>query len=546
MKKMLFYSIFWFMGVFGISMSIIPQNTVTLTLPNSQTLTVSRGDASYWIALKDMLEDADPDEAVQVPYLGPQASWQDMSDLFALVPMPLNAKQQWLSQVPVGRLMNLFYVANYLNNEDVLSAIGEMIADRAMLPGGAREILNQLQRFSSLNPQSRLLPLKVLAQRVMPQTAGLLASRISHRVQSAVKATSLAPFGDSDLAIGTNDGFIRILRGDSLHYLSDLIGHGGSVNVVAALPGGLGLISGSADQIMREWLQEAENWVSRTITGRIVLKSLTILPDGTVLSGDNQGRIKVWNKVAGDWHLTAGFDGHDRWVDKLVGVSDTSFFSGTLSEIKLWNKGERGWDSELIATGAQAGGQFSALAAWTDKKLVFGLSGGAIYLWQKDDNSVSSTELVFQNPANLPNPVKSLVCLPNNVIAAGFGDGTIGVFKKIGNVWQQITLTGHTSAVNNLVVMPDGTLVSSAFDGAMYSWVNPYDLIASEEDQLLLLIAYLSRQLQQPLTLLVYHRLGITALRREASEMLKNALSKAGWLRSPLHPERIWRWISTR
>ncbi|MCL4229739.1 hypothetical protein KJZ61_03585, partial [Candidatus Dependentiae bacterium] len=62
-------------------MSIIPQNTVTLTLPNSQTLTVSRGDASYWIALKDMLEDADPDEAVQVPYLGPQASWQDMSDL---------------------------------------------------------------------------------------------------------------------------------------------------------------------------------------------------------------------------------------------------------------------------------------------------------------------------------------------------------------------------------------------------------------------------------------------------------------------------------
>ncbi|MCL4229880.1 hypothetical protein KJZ61_04320 [Candidatus Dependentiae bacterium] len=213
---------------------------------------------------------------------------------------------------------------------------------------------------------------------------------------------------------------------------------------------------------------------------------------------------------------------------------------------KLWNKGARGWESEIILTGAQAGRQFSALAAWTDKKLVFGLSGGAIYLWQKDDNGVSSTEIILQNQANLPNPVKSLVCLPNNVVAAGFGDGTIGVFKKIGSVWQQITLTGHTSAVNNLAAMPNGTLVSSAFDGIMRAWVNPYDLIASEEDQLLLLIAYLSRQLQQPLTLLVYHRLGITALRREASEVLKNALSKAGWLRSPFHPERIWRWISTR
>lgn len=546
MKKMLLYSMVGFMGVFGISMSIISQNTVTLILPNSQTLTVSRGDASYWITLKDMLEDADPEEAVQVPYLGPQASWQDMSDLFALTSMPLNAKQQWLSQVPVGRLMGLFYVANYLNNDDVLSAIGEMIAYRTMLPGGAQEILSQLQRFSSLNPQSRLLPLKVLAERVVPQTAGLLASQVAHRVQSAVKATSLAPFGDGNLAIGTNGGFIRILRGDSLHYLSDLIGHGGPINVVAALPGGLGFISGSADQTMREWLEQAENWVSRIITERIVLKSLTLLPDGTVLSGDNQGNIKVWNKVAGDWHLTAGLTGHDRWVDKLVGVSDTSFFSGTLNEIKLWNKGERGWESELIPTGAQAGGQFSALAAWTDKKLVFGLSGGAIYLWQKDDNGVSSTELVFRNLANLPNPVKSLVCLPNNVVAAGFGDGTIGVFKKIESVWQQITLTGHTSAVNNLAAMSDGTLVSSAFDGAMYSWVNPYDLIASEEDQLLLLIAYLSRQLRQPLTLLAYHRLEITALRRGVSEALRNALSKAGWLRSPLHPERIWRWISTR
>ena len=158
---------------------------------------------------------------------------------------------------------------------------------------------------------------------------------------------------------------------------------------------------------------------------RSAVLTLQVLPDSRIVSGSDDGTIKIWQKDA-----------------------------------------QGAWQTETLSAGYES----SALTLQTlpDGRIVSGGRDGTIKIWQEDGKGKWQAEETLSGHTSY---VLTLQVLPDGRIVSGSSDKTIKIWQKDEqNRWQTETLSGHTDWVRTLQVLSDGRIVSGSSDKTIKIW----------------------------------------------------------------------------
>jgi WD40 repeat protein/serine/threonine protein kinase len=315
-------------------------------------------------------------------------------------------------------------------------------------------------------------------------------------------SVALSPDG-ALLAVGGEDGSIRLLEWASSQPAGTLEGHVGLVQALVFTPDGRTLISGSADSSIKLW-DTAERVETATFeqSGRVL--SLSLSADGQSLAAASpDGRVRLWS--LSDQRLSATLrsgatdtacvalrpdgrelaycgPGNSVWLWDVFDQSERARISGHTYPVralayspggdllvtagddqvpKLWDlRPRRG-----VTTLAGHTGFVYTVAVSPDGKTL--ASGGAdtmLKLW-----NVASGEsfAAFEHSDD----VFAVAFSPDGrMVASGSGDGSIRLWDILERK-QAAMLEGHDDLVLTVAFSPDGrTLASGSEDGSMRLW----------------------------------------------------------------------------
>ncbi len=272
-----------------------------------------------------------------------------------------------------------------------------------------------------------------------------------------------------------------------------LEGHTGLVNALVMLPDGR-LASGSSDFTIRLWDLQLYNEVARLKNDRWIdalavlpnnrfafgscidstvylldLKAgaeigrlpghgkgvmvLDVLPDGRLVSGSGDGKIRLWDiDTAAE---IARLDGHTREVNALAVLPDGRLASASEDKtIRLWDLTTC---AEVARLESHSPG-VRALAVLPDGRLASASEDKTIRLW----DLTTCTEVARLTGHS--DEVTALAVLPNGCLASASEDKTIRLWD-LEACTEVVRLTGHSDEVTALAVLPDGRLASGSGHG---------------------------------------------------------------------------------
>lgn len=277
-------------------------------------------------------------------------------------------------------------------------------------------------------------------------------------------------------------------------------GHRGVVAAVAVTPDGKMVVSGGYDGSVRIWDLASASEI-RTLEGIGPVRSIAVIPGGSIAIGGDDGSVQVWNPETGSLHrLRVGGDGK---VNVLAVTPD----GGTLlaaeepGGVPVW-KLEPDSAAEVL-TGtvprslaltpdgicAIVGGRDAAVTAWSvdtrrqlwnspghsasvrsvavspdGRRVVTGGIDGAM-VW---DRSTGMPERILQNRW----PVQAVAITPSGRIITGGTDGSIRIWGERGAEEQIRGPLLGTGRVMSMAVTPDGTrlVTSGDNDGSVRVW----------------------------------------------------------------------------
>ena len=131
------------------------------------------------------------------------------------------------------------------------------------------------------------------------------------------------------------------------------------------------LVSCSQDKTIKIWYSPSD---VITLTGMpCSVTALAALPDGSLASGSNDCKLRIWNVTNGEVKKT--FLGHNLPINCLAVLSGTRIASGSSDRtIKLWNTNT----GTLIMSLSAFNSSVMSLAALVDGTLASGLGDGKI------------------------------------------------------------------------------------------------------------------------------------------------------------------------
>ena len=201
-----------------------------------------------------------------------------------------------------------------------------------------------------------------------------------------------------------------------------------------------------------------------------LVKALTLLADGRLVSGDYEGGVRLWDvaAAAGSEATTVALRA-DESVHGLAVLRDgrylatgTASWSGNGGCVQVWELG--GVPPVRCATAINAFGGVWALVALPDGRLAAGCDDGAVRIVDADAGAVATTLTGHTRS------VTALVVLPDGALVSGAADGWVRVWDvRVGVA--VATLPKHTSWVTCLAALPDGRLASvTSNDCAVRLW----------------------------------------------------------------------------
>jgi WD40 repeat protein len=246
-----------------------------------------------------------------------------------------------------------------------------------------------------------------------------------------------------------------------------------SVYALAVLSDGT-LASGSFDGHIRIWANQHGTRIMGDSTD--IIRSLTALPMGKILSGSRRG-IGIWDNGALVQSIGDGTSGYAglAYIPPRSGESPGKLLGVIASG--AWDTTVRIWDTNGICLCSLAGhpGLVRALVALPDGILA-AASKNTIHIWYiyVDQSNkftgvclrvlVGHVSRVYALAAIQPQPGKS-----PTLLASGGQDNTIRIWNIAMGVCLR-ELIGHTNEVTALVSFPNGILASGSRDRTIRIW----------------------------------------------------------------------------
>ncbi len=314
-------------------------------------------------------------------------------------------------------------------------------------------------------PAGRALPTAAAATlAARPGAAGRLLWTAP--LGSPLLAVAFAP-GGRLMAVGGDDGMVRLMDAEQGKTVAMLAGHQGWVGALVFSADGAGLASAGSDGRVRLW-DVASRKLLRTLAGYAgPILALALEPaSGRLLSAGADKTLGCWEWSTGKllWRREQAVAGlHAMDVDATG--SRVALAAGQSSvALRSVEDGEQRTAIEDTASPARQvafspDGQLLALAGCGDE------TGRQVMLWDTQKWQPSAVLSAHQGP------VTALAFDPRGLLLATASDDmTIRVWSLAGRA-EELCLEGHVDAVTGLAFSGDGRLLASvALDGTLRLW----------------------------------------------------------------------------
>jgi len=210
---------------------------------------------------------------------------------------------------------------------------------------------------------------------------------------------------------------------DSAQRVADTIELGSAVDALAVLPDGL-LVAGCANGKLRV-VNAHRGAVVATHRGHAAgIKALAVLPGGRLVSASADGTARVWNTAT--WSCLATLTGHTKGVTSLAVLPDGRIATGSDDNfVRVWDASS----GTCLGALTKHWGPVCALAVLADGRLASASHGGRVRGWDTrdatasvSDGSTRRAEMTVSGEDAAPRSGISLAPLPDGRLATG-GEG---------------------------------------------------------------------------------------------------------------------------
>ncbi|NEO45999.1 MAG: WD40 repeat domain-containing protein, partial [Moorea sp. SIO4A3] len=192
-----------------------------------------------------------------------------------------------------------------------------------------QELLQQI-------PQTETTCFRSLRASLSSPTGPLLSTLSGHG--DSVNAVAVTPDGTMVIS-GSSDNTVKVWNLNTGAEIRTLTGHTSPVNAVAITPDGTRVISGGSDNTVRVWNLATAKEILRFNGHSLPVVAVAVTPDGKKVVSASVAMInsmKVWDLETGQEELT--LEGHGDLVRTVVITSDNRVISGSNDgTIKVWN-----------------------------------------------------------------------------------------------------------------------------------------------------------------------------------------------------------------
>lgn len=289
---------------------------------------------------------------------------------------------------------------------------------------------------------------------------------VNHKDAAVVRRLRLSPDGQT-LAVGDDDGLVRIVRLDTFEVVATFSAHSGRVSDLDFSPDSRTLLTAGRDGSIRYWDIGATRMTRELKAPGAIPYSARInssSPERWVIMGDERGFLYAWdiprNRIITEIKL---HEGAVHAAAYQPGGGGTYFSAGADGEIKVrLSEGQRysvrAHDKTLRVAAYSHSGRL-IYSAGDDRK---------VKVWPADSMKDAKPEAVFEG--HLKYILAADLTPSETVLATGGGD-------KVINLWdinqKQLVgrLQGHTSDVEAISFAPNGQfLVSASEDQSVRVW----------------------------------------------------------------------------
>ena len=232
------------------------------------------------------------------------------------------------------------------------------------------------------------------------------------------------------------------------------IDHSALAYALAMFPDGR-VVSGSYDGRLRVWDAESGQTL-QTLEGPTGINAVAVLDSRRVVSGYD-GTLRVWDVVSGQALLT--LEGHSTAVLAVAVLDSRRVVSGSSDQTL------RVWDVESGETLQTLKGPswFYALAVLDSRRVVTGSYGGTLRVWDVESGQA------FQTLEGHSDSVSAVAVLDSRRVVSGSSDHMLRVWDVESGQTLQI-LEGHSDWISAVAVLDSRRVVSVSDDGPLRVW----------------------------------------------------------------------------